>query len=117
MVAGEAEIVPSDGRLPVKIKPGDVVTFPAGMECEWRVTKKFRKHYKFLPREAENPYIFPSTHQKFDKIPDRVQELQNTLNEIDNQGVVEENLKGANKVNLFYRGDDQDDKGGFKLNV
>ncbi|MGO9243225.1 MAG: cupin domain-containing protein [Verrucomicrobiia bacterium] len=35
------------GWKPVKVGKGDLVAFPAGMSCVWRVHKPVRKHYKF----------------------------------------------------------------------
>jgi len=28
------------------IKAGDLVEFPAGLNCEWEVTKSIKKHYR-----------------------------------------------------------------------
>lgn len=41
---GEVEVIPQGGQ-PVKMGEGDLVTFPAGMSCTWKVTKPVRKHY------------------------------------------------------------------------
>ncbi|MEJ5330334.1 MAG: cupin domain-containing protein [Desulfobaccales bacterium] len=41
---GEVEVIPEGGD-PVKMGEGDLVTFPAGMSCTWKVTKPVRKHY------------------------------------------------------------------------
>jgi hypothetical protein len=43
---GEIEVTPEGGQ-PVKIKKGDLVTFPQGLSCLWKVIKPVRKHYKF----------------------------------------------------------------------
>lgn len=43
---GEAEVVP-DGGQPVVIKKGDLVVFPRGMTCRWKIRKQVKKHYKF----------------------------------------------------------------------
>jgi uncharacterized protein len=43
---GEVTVTPEGGK-PVKIGKGDLVTFPAGMSCVWKVHKPVRKHYKF----------------------------------------------------------------------
>jgi uncharacterized protein len=43
---GEAEVAP-DGGLPVRIGKGDLVTFPKGMSCTWKVLRNVRKHYRF----------------------------------------------------------------------
>lgn len=31
----------------VRIEAGDLVEFPQGLKCTWKVAKKVRKHYKF----------------------------------------------------------------------
>ncbi len=31
----------------VEIKPGDLVVFPAGLDCTWRVQEPIRKVYRF----------------------------------------------------------------------
>ncbi|HAK93780.1 MAG TPA: cupin [Planctomycetes bacterium] len=43
---GEVTVTPAGGA-PVAIGKGDLVTFPRGMSCTWKVTKPVRKHYKF----------------------------------------------------------------------
>jgi hypothetical protein len=43
---GEVEVVPESGQ-PVKIKKGDLVTFPQGLTCTWKILKPVRKHYRF----------------------------------------------------------------------
>ncbi|NOZ19724.1 MAG: cupin domain-containing protein [Planctomycetes bacterium] len=40
-------IVTPDGGEPVEINAGDLVTFPSGMSCTWKINKAVRKHYKF----------------------------------------------------------------------
>jgi uncharacterized cupin superfamily protein len=40
-------IVTPDGGEPVRFGKGDLVTFPKGMSCMWKVLKPVRKHYKF----------------------------------------------------------------------
>ncbi len=39
--------VTPDGGQPVRFGKGDLVTFPAGMSCTWKVHKPVRKHDKF----------------------------------------------------------------------
>jgi len=41
---GEVTVIPEEGA-PVTVGQGDLVTFPAGMSCRWRITKPVRKHY------------------------------------------------------------------------
>ncbi|MEY3869161.1 MAG: hypothetical protein RLZZ338_3052 [Cyanobacteriota bacterium] len=40
-------IVTPDGGKPVQFGKGDLVTFPAGMSCTWKILKNVRKHYHF----------------------------------------------------------------------
>ncbi|MCG8334632.1 MAG: cupin domain-containing protein [Proteobacteria bacterium] len=41
-------IVTPDGGSPIEIEAGDLVTFPKGMSCTWKILKDVRKHYKFV---------------------------------------------------------------------
>lgn len=43
IVSGEATIVSEFETL--TIKPGDFITFPAGLECIWDIDYAIRKHY------------------------------------------------------------------------
>ena len=43
---GDVTVTP-DGGEPVRFGKGDLVTFPQGMSCTWKVLKPVRKHYKF----------------------------------------------------------------------
>ena len=43
---GEVVVTP-DGGAPVSVGKGDLVTFPNGMSCTWKVLKPVRKHYRF----------------------------------------------------------------------
>ena len=45
IIEGEATIVSEFDN--VTIKPGDLVTFPAGLECVWDIHSAIRKHYSF----------------------------------------------------------------------
>jgi hypothetical protein len=40
------EVVP-DGGEPVRMGKGDLVTFPRGMSCTWKITRPVKKHYTF----------------------------------------------------------------------
>jgi uncharacterized cupin superfamily protein len=42
---GEAVVTPLDGA-PVTIGRGDLVTFPAGLSCTWKITSAVTKHYR-----------------------------------------------------------------------
>jgi uncharacterized cupin superfamily protein len=43
---GEVAVM-MDGEKPVEIGKGDVVTFPAGLSCTWKIKKDVKKHYQF----------------------------------------------------------------------
>jgi uncharacterized protein len=45
-LAGEVTVIP-DGGEPITVGKGDLVTFPAGMSCTWKITQNVRKHYLF----------------------------------------------------------------------
>ena len=45
LVEGEVEVTHADGSA--KFGVGDMVTFPEGMSCVWKVTKPVKKHYIF----------------------------------------------------------------------
>lgn len=44
-LAGEVEVTPENGA-PVRMGKGDLVTFPAGMRCTWKIVSDVRKHYQ-----------------------------------------------------------------------
>ncbi len=46
ILSGKATITPERGD-PAKIIPGDLVTFPMGMKCVWKITEPIKKHYDF----------------------------------------------------------------------
>ena len=46
LLEGEVTVTP-DGGGPVSFGAGDLVTFPAGMSCSWKISKPVRKHYRF----------------------------------------------------------------------
>jgi len=43
---GDVEVIPENGQA-VEMGKGDLVTFPKGMACTWRIKKDVRKHYIF----------------------------------------------------------------------
>lgn len=45
-LAGRVIVTPENGT-PVEMGAGDLVTFPAGMRCFWKVIEPVRKHYRF----------------------------------------------------------------------
>jgi len=42
---GAVTVTPEGGN-PVEIGRGDYVTFPAGLNCQWRIKRAVRKHYR-----------------------------------------------------------------------
>ncbi|MGE5656412.1 MAG: cupin domain-containing protein [Actinomycetota bacterium] len=46
LLAGDVIVTP-DGGEPIQFGKGDLVTFPAGMSCTWKIVKDVRKHYCF----------------------------------------------------------------------
>lgn len=43
---GDVVVTPENG-VPVEMGRGDLVTFPAGMSCTWKIRKDVKKHYTF----------------------------------------------------------------------
>ena len=43
---GDVVVTPDAGE-PVRMGKGDLVTFPAGMSCTWKIERAVKKHYKF----------------------------------------------------------------------
>jgi uncharacterized cupin superfamily protein len=43
---GEVVVTPEGGEA-VTVGKGDLVTFPAGMSCTWKVRGPVKKHYRF----------------------------------------------------------------------
>lgn len=39
-------VVTPNGSQPVQVGKGDLVTFPAGMSCTWKIRTGVRKHYQ-----------------------------------------------------------------------
>jgi uncharacterized protein len=46
LLEGEVIVTPKGGQ-PVQFGKGDLVTFPAGMSCTWKILKDVKKHYRF----------------------------------------------------------------------
>jgi len=40
-------VVTPDGGEPVEVGEGDLVVFPKGMFCTWKIRKDVKKHYRF----------------------------------------------------------------------
>ncbi|MFL0746439.1 MAG: cupin domain-containing protein, partial [Prochlorococcus sp.] len=45
LLEGEVTVTPEQGE-PVKFGAGDLVIFPSGMSCTWKIDKAVRKHYR-----------------------------------------------------------------------
>lgn len=43
---GDVVVTPENG-IPVEMGQGDLVTFPAGMSCTWKIRQDVKKHYTF----------------------------------------------------------------------
>jgi uncharacterized cupin superfamily protein len=43
---GDVIVTPVNGT-PVRMGKGELVTFPAGMSCTWKILQPVRKHYRF----------------------------------------------------------------------
>ncbi|MBN2494208.1 MAG: cupin domain-containing protein [Deltaproteobacteria bacterium] len=43
---GDVTVTPEGGE-PMRVGKGDLVTFPKGMRCTWKVALPVRKHYHF----------------------------------------------------------------------
>ena len=46
IIEGQVIVTPENGD-PVEINEGNLVTFPRGLSCTWKITKDLRKHYNF----------------------------------------------------------------------
>ncbi len=46
LLAGDVTVTPAAGPA-VRFGAGDLVTFPAGLSCTWKVHQPVRKHYRF----------------------------------------------------------------------
>ena len=46
ILEGEAEVSSKDGKK-ASFKAGDLVVFPVGLDCTWKIKKKIRKRYLF----------------------------------------------------------------------
>ncbi len=46
ILQGEVTVTPDNGD-PVKIFPGDYVTFSKGLSCTWDIHQAIKKHYQF----------------------------------------------------------------------
>lgn len=46
IIEGEVMVTSDDGES-AKIGKGDLVVFPEGLTCRWKITKPLRKHFRF----------------------------------------------------------------------
>lgn len=46
LLEGDVIVTPEGGE-PVRFGKGDLVNFPAGMRCRWKILTAVRKHYRF----------------------------------------------------------------------
>ena len=46
LLEGKVVVTPNDGE-PVEFGKGDLVIFPVGMSCTWKIDAAVRKHYRF----------------------------------------------------------------------
>ncbi len=46
IIQGKVVVETEDGEK-VELGPGDLVTFPKGLRCRWKVLEKVVKHYNF----------------------------------------------------------------------
>ena len=47
ILEGEVTVADTEGNETVHFGPGDMVVFPKGLKCVWKVEKPVRKHYRF----------------------------------------------------------------------
>lgn len=47
LLEGEVIVTPEKQGEPVRFGQGDLVTFPRGLNCTWKILKTVRKHYDF----------------------------------------------------------------------
>lgn len=45
LLEGKVVVTPEDGA-PIELVAGDLVVFPAGMNCQWEIATAVRKHYR-----------------------------------------------------------------------
>jgi uncharacterized cupin superfamily protein len=46
ILEGDVTVIPNSGN-PVRFGKGDLVIFPEGLKCRWKINKAVRKHFRF----------------------------------------------------------------------
>ncbi len=46
ILEGDVTVTPESGE-PVRFGKGDLVVFPEGLKCRWKIHKAVKKHYRF----------------------------------------------------------------------
>ncbi len=46
IIRGRVEVTLDDGEV-MEFGRGDLITFPAGLSCHWKITAPIEKHYNF----------------------------------------------------------------------
>jgi len=47
ILEGRVIVTPDDGTEAIELGRGDLVTFPKGMSCKWKIVDFISKHYMF----------------------------------------------------------------------
>lgn len=55
ILLGECVVTPTDGSSAVHFGTGDLIVFPAGLDCIWEVKQPLKKHYSY-----DEHHILPS---------------------------------------------------------
>ena len=64
IIEGQAKISTQNGEIYV-IKAGDLVEFPAGLNCEWEITKSIKKHRQ---KTTKKIFYFNTSWNKYRNI-------------------------------------------------
>ena len=57
IIEGQAKISTQNGDI-FMIKAGDLVEFPAGLNCEWEVTKSIKKIIEWVAKFKKKDFFF-----------------------------------------------------------
>jgi len=55
ILSGEVEVTDKESGEKLQFKKGDLVQFPKGLECTWKVKKPVRKYYNFGDLDIGSP--------------------------------------------------------------